>query len=316
MFDVFEKLNILYWGNMEKEVVKKDDRKDQTTILARIKEINNILNEIKLFDSTDVLNDVKGWIEYLESNYEHDEEIFVEDVSKLYNSSEKWKAEVKKQILARIESYKDFSNVYDELRSLREMVYYIPKLEERLQKLVETRDTDSRENIVLNEIFNKMKSIESSNIELIVSSPNQRTFEPKMRSLIDSTKHGPVYIAGYVDQNMIKELIEFAKRVDLNIISPELKITEQDKSYLEALQTLSTSGARIKIHSMLNARFVSTANEALVGSADLIRDSFRGLRYDLSIRSNNPFIVEDLSKFAETVWTEARPLFNEQRLQN
>jgi hypothetical protein len=67
---------------------------------------------------------------------------------------------------------------------------------------------------------------------------------------------------------------------------------------------------------MLNARFVSTSNETLVGSTDLIRESFRGLRYDLSIRSTNPFIVEDLTRFAETVWSEARPLFNEQRFQN
>lgn len=284
-------LEILYWFCTERKLVKRDKKEEVPSIHSKLIDARDYLLGYEESGIKETVNEMNDWIKSLEESYEVDDEIDDDQGNQLDSASRVWRRRVTDAYTIKLKSLKDTTDIFNELRSTRDIL------------------TKMGEKSEIEEIKFLLTDINKSSISLLFSSPTRRTFEPKLRGILTSTNSGPVYMAGYFDQAMLPELSDMTDKVELRILSPELKNTRQDNVNKDALERLHKKGAKIKVHSMLHARFVVTPTESIVGSADIKSDCLGGRRYDLCVYTNNPILISDLRDYANSIWSEAKYLF-------
>ena len=92
-----------------------------------LKGINDILNDIDLTDFSTMSNEVKSWINVFDENYDYEDKINKEDKKEFDKESDNWRLLIRSTLKKRVASLKDMTNIYEELRSHRELLINIPE---------------------------------------------------------------------------------------------------------------------------------------------------------------------------------------------
>lgn len=305
LIDIFESINHIYWYAVENLPVKSNDINNNQTLENKL---NDLISKIEKSDNAEILFITEEISLFLRKIQDHKIEDKLNKRYKVeFNSlGIKWISTSKRALMNYIRVLKEQSELSLELRIIKEQLNVIPKIYEEIEGL--EKKVKERTGAGMNEVVSLLKEMQNNKLNLLISSPTQRTFEPKINEVLDSVEEGPVYLAGYFDQAMLPKLIEVTKKVETRIISPELKTTKQDQVNKHALLSLQKVNAKIKTHPMIHARFILTPGAAIVGSADVKSDCLGGRRYDVCIFTSDPILITDLRLFADNLWTEARLL--------
>lgn len=282
-------ISAVYWFWSEKHIVKREKDAKGGSILDSLR---FAVNRLKKIDKAKVvIKEVNSWIEKLDKKYSVGQELDDEDKKMLDES----------MLSIRDELYALVSELDAEQRSLKSIETVIKHMENEFEpiRLEKGQIGLLREHIT---------RIQNATISFVESSPTVRSFESKLRGLINKATSGELILTGYLDHILLTDFKRLSPKPIIKIISPELKKTKQDKTNLDALKRLKTMGAEVRFHPMIHSRIALSQSELIVGSGDIKSDCLGGRRYDAGIWSNNPILIESCKSFTNKMWDEAYSL--------
>lgn len=281
--NAFWQISALYYYGSMGQTVKHEEGEKGWTCLWGVSELSRSLRKIK--DVSSLVKEVDSWVEKLDKKYSAGIKLDDADQKKLNKASWKW-----------------YEKMLSIARRLDKERIPLELIAERI------KDIEKGFEPVLERMQQYMTGIQNASLAFVESSPTERSLEPKLRGLLNTTNSGELMLTGYFDQYLLKVFQTLIPKPAIKFISPELTNSKSDKVNLDALKRLGKIGAEVRVHPMLHARMVLSPTEIIAGSADIKSDCLGGRRYDAAIWSNNPLLVRSGKAFFNKVWVESKPL--------